>query len=122
MVCDRVAILVDGLVARQGTLSELTEQTVEYRITFSGKIEPVKEQLDKLGVLLEQNVIRIAESGKRKVNDVIDLLRGADVLIDAVEAHKFSLEDILVEVLADQTPASPDVSVANPAMRRGPGA
>ncbi|MCH7705405.1 MAG: ABC transporter ATP-binding protein, partial [Planctomycetes bacterium] len=48
MVCDRVAILVDGLVARQGTLSELTEHTVEYRITFRGDAGPLQAQLDML--------------------------------------------------------------------------
>ncbi len=117
-VCDRVAILVEGLVARQGTLSELTEHTVEYRITFSGNIEPLRSKLAALGASLEGSVMRLSEPGMRKVNEVIDLLRSANILVEAVEPHKFSLEDILVEVLAGQSAPSSAVPTARPAVRR----
>jgi ABC-2 type transport system ATP-binding protein len=119
MVCDRVAILVDGLVARQGPLGELTERTVEYRVTYSGKIDPVREKLERPGVTLDKDVIKLSESSARKVNEVIDLLRGADILIQSVEPHKFSLEEILVEVLADQTAASPQVPSGKPVSDQG---
>ena len=34
-----------------------------------------------------------------KVNEVVDLLRGKGVLIESVEAKRFSLEDVLVVVM-----------------------
>jgi len=99
MVCDRVAILVDGLVARQGTLSELTEHTVEYRIKVHGDLLPVVDKLKALEAELDGTIISLAGHDAAKVNAVIDVLRGANVLIEAIEPHRFSLEDILVEVV-----------------------
>ena len=53
MICDRVAILVDGHVARQGTLTELTEHTVEYRIRFQGDLAPVQKKIETLGATID---------------------------------------------------------------------
>lgn len=103
MVCDRVAILVDGLVARQGTLDELTEETVEYRIAFSGDARAIQEKIEALGASLGANVITVSGHDTGKVNAMIDLLRAAGLSIESVQPHRFSLEDILVQVLADQS-------------------
>ncbi|UCC30625.1 MAG: ABC transporter ATP-binding protein [Phycisphaerales bacterium] len=103
MVCDRVAILVDGLVARQGTLDELTEETVEYRIAFSGDARAIQEKVEALGASLGANVITVSGHDTGKVNAMIDLLRAADLSVESVQPHRFSLEDILVQVLADQS-------------------
>jgi ABC-2 type transport system ATP-binding protein len=103
LVCDRVAILVEGLVARQGTLGELTEHTVEYRITFSGDVSPIGEELAKLGAGIETHTIKLDGHDPKRVNKVIDLLRGRGILIESVEPHRFSLEDILVEVMGDRS-------------------
>lgn len=99
MVCDRVAILVDGLVARQGTLSELTEHTIEYRIKFQGDVLPVVDKLKALEAEIDGTMITLAGHDATRVNAVIDILRGANVLIETIEPHRFSLEDILVEVV-----------------------
>ena len=114
MVCDRVAILVDGLVARQGTLSELTEHTVEYRIAISGDVEPLRKKLTELGVTLDATAVTLHGHDLEKVNQVIDLMRGGGVLIQAVTPHRFSLEDILVETMEATSPVSPDVRAARP--------
>ena len=100
-VCDRVAILVDGLVARQGTLNELTEHTLEYRLTWTGKAKPNRQKLETLGATVEGQVITLPGHDADKVNSLIDLLRGQGVLIESVQPHRFSLEDILVEVVGD---------------------
>lgn len=99
MVCDRVAILVDGLVARQGTLSELTEHTIEYRIKFQGDVLPVVDKLKALEAEIDGTMITLAGHDATRVNAVIDVLRGANLLIETIEPHRFSLEDILVEVV-----------------------
>lgn len=104
MVCDRVAILVDGLVARQGTLSELTEHTVEYRITFSGDVQPIRSKLTDLHASVDGDVIVLAGHDAVKVNAVIDLLRDRGLLIESVRPHRFSLEDILVETIGGPMP------------------
>jgi ABC-2 type transport system ATP-binding protein len=99
MVCDRVAILVDGLVARQGTLRELTDRTVDYRITFSGDAQPIAGKLRQLGARLDGGVVTVSGHDLRKVNAVIDVLRREDLIIESVQPHKFSLEDVLVEAV-----------------------
>ncbi len=105
MVCDRVSILVDGLVARQGTLAELTEQTIEYRITFSGDVEQINEKLEVLGVKREGSVLTLSGQDFDKVNRVIDIMRQAGLRIESVEPHRVSLEEILVQVMEDQSSA-----------------
>ena len=115
MVCDRVAILVDGLVARQGTLSELTEHTIEYRITFLGSADPVSRKLAVLGASVDDGVITLSGDDPGKVNEAIDLLRGEGLVIESVRPHRFSLEDILVEVMGETSEIAPGTPVARPA-------
>ncbi len=117
MVCDRVAILVDGLIARQGTLNELTEETVEYRITFYGDVRPIRDKIEALGASLGGSVITLSGHDMSKVNAAIDLLRGAGLSIELVQPHRFSLEDVLVQVLADQSTTGPPAPMARPVHR-----
>ncbi|MCK4660276.1 MAG: ABC transporter ATP-binding protein [Phycisphaerae bacterium] len=99
MVCDRVSILVNGLVARQGTLRELTEHTVEYRITTTGDLAAVKEAVERCGARIDNTVIILNGHNVAKVNELIDLLRGKGVLIESVVPHRFSLEEVFMETL-----------------------
>ncbi|MFQ5413200.1 MAG: ABC transporter ATP-binding protein [Phycisphaerae bacterium] len=112
MVCDRVAILVDGMVARQGTLSELTEHTVEYRIAFSGDVGAVRADIESLGGRLADGEIVLSGHDATKVNGVIDLLRARHVMIEAVQPQRFSLEDIFVEAMGADAQASPPTAPA----------
>jgi len=114
MVCDRVAILVNGHVARQGTLHELTEHTVEYRVSFQGDVSSIAAKLREMGVSFDGNVATLRGHDASKVNALIDLLRGAGVLIDSVQPHRFSLEDVLVEVMG-QSASGSVVPMAKPA-------
>lgn len=99
MVCDRVSILVDGLVARQGTLSELTERTLGYRIVFRGDADSVKPKLESLGAKLDGATLTFAGQDVAKVNAAIDLLRGAGLSIESVQPRKLSLEEIFVDAM-----------------------
>lgn len=107
MVCDRVSILVDGMVARQGRLKELTERTVEYRVVFRGNADAARTKLSALGVRLEPTMVVIAGHDVNKVNAVIDVLRSAGLLVESVQPHRFSLEDILVEAIGARPAAPP---------------
>jgi ABC-2 type transport system ATP-binding protein len=115
MVCDRVAILVGGLVARQGTLSQLTEHTIEYRVAFRGDPVAVRERVAALGGSLAGRTVVLQGHHPEKVNQVIDVLRGGGLLIESVQPHRFSLEDILVEVVGGQAvPTAAAVGAAPP--------
>jgi ABC-2 type transport system ATP-binding protein len=114
MVCDRVAILVDGMVARQGRLKELTERTVKYRIGISGNAEPIREQLRQQGAHLDGTGVTIAGHDVDRTNAVIDVLRAHGILIESVVPHRFSLEDILVEAIGGNAtpPKAPRIEPA----------
>lgn len=99
MVCDRVAILNQGLVARQGTLSELTEHTVEYHIKASGELSSIAADVEKIGGTVRDGMVVLADQDMGKVNTVIDLLRGRGMMIESVVPHRFSLEDVFVQIL-----------------------
>ncbi len=102
MVCDRVAILVEGNVARQGTLAELTEHTVEIHVEFTGDAEPLRSKLAVLGATLNKQAMQLPGSDPRKLNEAIDLLRMQGILIESVQPKRFGLEDILVQAMDEQ--------------------
>ena len=99
MICDRVAILVDGMVARQGTLSELTDHTLEYHIRCVTDCKSVLPKVKELGGRMEKDTIVLPGRDAGKVNALIDALRTADVLIESIEPRRFSLEDIMMEAM-----------------------
>lgn len=109
MVCDRVAILVDGLVARQGTLTELTEHTIEYRVTVAGDVSAIQAKLSAMGVTIEGDELTLTGHDVPKVNELVDLLRASGLQIKSLQPQRFSLEDILVEAVGGQArPVSSD--------------
>lgn len=99
MVCDRVAILVGGYVARQGTLSELTEHSLEYRIAVSGTLDGLDAAIQKLHGTRKGSEIIVEGHDAKRVNALIDMLRREGRLIESVQPKRFSLEDVLVEVV-----------------------
>ncbi len=102
MVCDRVAILVNGLVARQGRLSDLTEQAVEYQITCASDVVSLAGKLSTLGASVSGAVVTLPGHDIAKVNEAVDCLRGADVAIHAITPQRVGLEDILVAAMDAQ--------------------
>jgi ABC-2 type transport system ATP-binding protein len=101
-VCDRVAILNEGLVARQGTLSELTDHTVEYYITVTGDVSSMEPEVKKLDGKIKDGAVVVSGHNASRVNEFIDLLRARDFLIESVEPRRFSLEDVFVEIIGDR--------------------
>jgi len=116
-VCDRVAILVDGLVARQGTIRELTDQVLDCRITISGEITEIQAKLTAMGVRIDGRSLIVPGSSRQKSNDVIDVLRSAGIGIESVQPRRMSLEEVLVEAIGSpgsRVPAAPG-AVRSPA-------
>ena len=115
MVCDRVAILVNGLVARQGTLRELTQHTVEYKIVMSGSAKGLADKLQTIGATVEEHLVTVPGHNLGHVNQAIDWIRDAGVNIESVAPHRFSLEEILVEAIGKNVePAVRGIPSAQP--------
>lgn len=112
MVCDRVAILVQGQVSSQGTIDELTENSRRYEIEVVGLGEdavsahvnpvwtgtPLSVKPSGAGV-----VITAQSDDAAAVQPLIDALRNASVTIRTVKPVRESLEDLFMKAVTDPT-------------------
>ncbi|MEM1355592.1 MAG: ABC transporter ATP-binding protein [Planctomycetota bacterium] len=123
LICDRVAILVGGQVARQGAIDDLTMDQKHYQVRFDWTPDKAKpnETAKALGVEFRQTgdaggvpilrgdqgevwyelhgpVLRIGTTSAATMQPVLDALRGAGLVIRAMEPKKPSLEDLFMQV------------------------
>jgi ABC-2 type transport system ATP-binding protein len=105
MVCDRVAILVGGLLVRQGTIDELAIARQYYAVELTTEIEPallvsVQQSLRSgTEVQAEGRLLRIGTIEPRDVQPAIDVLRNADIVIRRMQPVRPSLEDLFIEAV-----------------------
>jgi ABC-2 type transport system ATP-binding protein len=100
LVCDRVAILVQGRVASQGTIHELTLDQQRYEIELA-EPAPALDLADPTGVSREGDAVRIATLDPERVQPVIDALRAKGCVIRSVRAVRPSLEDLFMQAVTD---------------------
>ncbi len=106
MVCDRVAIMVHGLVRTQGTIDELTADQSGFVITTTAPIpEHASAELNTLS-LPEQaddtsdNTIAFKTDDASKVQPAIDTLRKHNIVIQSAGFKRPSLEDLFMQVVS----------------------
>jgi ABC-2 type transport system ATP-binding protein len=108
MICDRVAILCQGQVVRQGTLAELTQQGARYEVVAEGDLfqqEALVTVVRTLGGTVAltsdatQTLISIPTSRPQVVQPVIDELRRLGSVIHRVTPTRQSLEELFVDVV-----------------------
>jgi ABC-2 type transport system ATP-binding protein len=123
VVSDRVAILVGGRVARQGTIDELTvaKQRYEIEISPNGQTAPAHEILGALrdvfpdgaasapvsrGKLptgewaeLRGPVLSVGATDPAQIQPLLDRLRQANLTIRRVQPVRPSLEDLFMEAV-----------------------
>ncbi len=113
MVCDEVAILHHGKVVESGVLAELTSRERQYRLTVASDFERVPAVLD--GVISEIEEVKAAAGlaawnltvrDRDALNTAIDRLRRENILVDAIEPVRSSLEEVFLRAIDDH--ASPD--------------
>jgi ABC-2 type transport system ATP-binding protein len=104
MVCDRVAILVQGLVAMQGTIDELTRESKRFEIIVDGaapewigstpelRVEPTGD---------EQVRLIMRGSDPKAIQPIIDRLRRDQRIIVAIRPVRESLEDLFMRAVTD---------------------
>lgn len=124
MVCDRVAIMVQGKVVQQGTIDQLTtdEQryeidiiagsTDEARATFQASLADKGAQFEPDGVHghLHGSAFWIVDASLRiqgrdpvTAQPVIDALRARGVVIRALRPYRPSLEDLFMDAVTDRS-------------------
>ncbi|MBM4108968.1 MAG: ABC transporter ATP-binding protein [Phycisphaerae bacterium] len=140
MVCDRVSILVQGSVASQGTIDELTRGKRRYEIELAPGDEPAAAVFraalpdvfgadpDAAGVgtlpgghtaRLEGPALWVDLIDPRDVQWLIDAVRARGGVIRAVRQVRPSLEDLFMEAVTDpRTGKTLDVGAAKDAPGR----
>ena len=100
LVSDRVAILVQGRVAAQGTLDELTHDQKRYEIELGAPPPPLADH-PGLEVTVADNVVRIASLDVDRLQPVIDEVRARGCVIRSVRPVRPSLEDLFMQAVTD---------------------
>lgn len=124
MVCDRVAIMVQGLIATQGTLEELTVESQRYEIVIEGPApqwaaEHSAMRAEKAGETQTKLVFRGSDPGP--VQPILDRLRREQRIICSMKPMRETLEDLFMRAVTDPaTGAIRQVGAASGGIAAGP--
>jgi len=117
LICDRVAILTDGVVRREGPIDQLTQTSqAESTIEVRCEEEIVRAALDSKTILRveprggEVLAITVSAADQTAIDRCIDELRCAGVSIVSLSSPRRTLEDAFLEVVRQQAAGQgPDV-------------
>jgi ABC-2 type transport system ATP-binding protein len=117
MVCDRVAILVNGAVAKQGTIDELAITKQFYAIELAEAPAPailgsVRAALrNGLDLEISDKTLQFNTTDAAEVQPAIDALRSAGVVIKRIAPVRPSLEDLFMDAVREQFSGAGPVQV-----------
>lgn len=115
-LCDRVAIMVQGRVATQGTISDLTSGRERFELTVEGDAAVLAEAIAASGgrvagsegvlatgerVTLNGATASVYTGQARALQPVIDATRARGGTIASVRALRPTLEDLFMEAVTD---------------------
>ena len=104
MICDRIVILKDGAVLREGTLDDLTPD--EHEVALRVDRRPPAGLVDAGAVTSEREtpdggcLLRLVADDDQ-LNAAIDALRGAGVRIQGVHRDRKTLEEAFIEMVTE---------------------
>ena len=104
MMCDRVAILVQGKVVMQGTLDELTADSRRYEITIVGPAPAwaVADPALRVEAAADSGTTLIMHGAEpAPIQPLLDRLRKEDRVISAVKPVRETLEDLFLRAVKD---------------------
>ncbi len=115
MVCDRVAILVQGSVARQGTMDALTSGQRAFVIRVAQ--ETTQEQISAIAQAAARSVgsipletsgseFRLESENPAGAQPVIDAIRKSGATIIGMQLRKPSLEELFLQTVGDTADAA----------------
>jgi ABC-2 type transport system ATP-binding protein len=113
-VCDRIAILQDGAIVRQGSIHELTAVERVYDVVTTRIPPTVLEDLDEAlrptedGAPSDSSLsrYRVRADNRAALNAVLDRLRTANVEIESVRPLRQTLEDYFIDVVGGTSPSA----------------
>jgi ABC-2 type transport system ATP-binding protein len=108
LICDRVAILSQGELARQGTVAELTRQQNRFVVGLAdGQAFPT-EDVQKLGYAVESAppFAEVVLPDGKGIDPVLALLSERGLNLRHLVEKKQSLEDVFVSMVDSQEPGT----------------
>ena len=117
-VCRRVAIMVGGKIAQQGTMAELTADRGRYEIEVAPTGDPhavrsavapvlVDGRLGEAAVEVGPTTVRAETTDAAAVQPLLDAVRRAGLSVCRVQAIRPSLEDLFMEAVIDPYTGQP---------------
>ncbi|MCW5769380.1 MAG: ABC transporter ATP-binding protein [Phycisphaeraceae bacterium] len=126
MVCDRVAIMVQGKVASQGTIDELTQNGRRYEIELAYEVSTASGHLSgllygggggdieagryvrlsavpELEGAIDRGMLALKTTDPERVQPVLDEIRRRGLTIRSVRQVRPSLEDLFMQAVVDPT-------------------
>jgi len=100
-VCDRVAILQRGVLAREGTVADLTRQTGHFVIGLDAGQNFPTDDISKLGyhVSAAGPHFEVALDEKQSIDPVLEFLQARGLKLRHLVEKKKSLEDVFVNMV-----------------------
>jgi ABC-2 type transport system ATP-binding protein len=119
LICDRVAILQQGEVIREGTVLELTHQQNHFIVGLASGQSFPREEVQKQGYSITPSgeMWEVGLRDGQSIDPVVDLLRGRGLSIRHMVEKRQTLEDLFVETVEA---AEPGVDRVAPRRRRRP--
>lgn len=118
MVCDRVAILVEGSVASQGTITHLTKDQERYEIEVQpprtehsspnsgGPPAPIVSPFDRLPtgepITVAASTITVGTVDAGRIQPLVDELRRRGIIIRSMKPVRPSLEDLFMQAVSNR--------------------
>jgi ABC-2 type transport system ATP-binding protein len=100
LVCDRVAIMLDGLIIREGSVDELTPRTGSVRFDLREVPADLERILQGVGTDLERIptgfLLKVTET---ELDSSIDRLRAAHVGIREISQRRLTLEESFIHLV-----------------------
>jgi ABC-2 type transport system ATP-binding protein len=106
LICDRVAILQQGELIREGTIAELTQQRGLFLIGLApGQVFP-SEEATKQGYFATKrgDLWEVGLKDGQSIDALVDLLRGRSLSIRHLVEKRQTLEDLFVETVEAAEP------------------
>lgn len=103
LITDRVAIINNGKLLREGTVGELTEKRKECVISFDKETdaETVKSLNGFNAIINQDGNVTLQIKDTRELNMFIDKAREKGLLISSVIPHKETLEDTFISIIKE---------------------
>lgn len=100
-VCSRVAILVQGAVASQGTIDDLTSGQERYEIELAPETSSILRAFAGERAEVSEHTLKLLSVEPSDVQPVIDQIRAKDGVILSIRRTRPSLEDLFMQAVVD---------------------